>query len=80
MTDLKAQDKDEFDWVIEDGHSSGSQPIYWGGQFGWTLDHLKAVRFARKMDASSVVRYLDLNIPGVPRIVEHMWSGTEVIE
>ena len=44
--------------------------MYYAG-FDWSYDNLKAIRFARKIDAETMSRYM---FPGEPhRIADHMW-------
>ena len=60
----------ETGWVIEREDSEPSRPMYFAG-VNWDYDNLKAVRFARKIDAETMCRYL---FPGEPhRIADHMW-------
>jgi hypothetical protein len=61
---------DETGWVIEREDSEPSRPMYFSG-VRWDFDSLKAIRFARKVDAETMCRYL---FPGEPhRIADHMW-------
>ena len=61
---------DETGWVIEREDSEPSRPLYFSG-FEWSYDNLKAIRFARKVDAETMSRYM---FPGEPhRIADHMW-------
>ena len=64
---------DERGWVIEHGASEPCRPRYWGGVHGWTYDHLKAVRFAREIDARSQAEAYDDGAPDNYRVCEHMW-------
>ena len=60
----------ETGWVIEREDSEPSRPMYYTG-FDWSYDNLKAIRFARKIDAETMSRYM---FPGEPhRIADHMW-------
>ena len=60
----------ETGWVIEREDSEPSRPMYYAG-FNWSYDNLKAIRFARKVDAETMSRYM---FPGEPhRIADHMW-------
>ena len=72
--DLLAAAKAEFGWVIEHGASEISRPRYWGGVHGWTYDNLKAVRFAREIDAQSQAEADDDGVPNNYRIKEHGWG------
>ncbi len=65
---------DESGWLIEHGASEVSRPRYWGGVHGWTYDNLKAVRFARDIDAQSIAESMDDGVPDNYRIKEHGWS------
>ena len=71
--EVQVQDEpgpDETGWVIEREDSEPSRPMYYAG-FEWSYDNLKAIRFARKVDAETMCRYM---FPGEPhRIAGHMW-------
>ena len=66
----------EFAWVIEKGPVS--EPSYyaptWPGE--WSMDHLRACRFARKEDAEAVqfrhIIHSPLSLDGT-RVCEHGW-------
>lgn len=60
---------DEVAWLIETKTRAG-EPYYWGGPALWTTDHLRAIRFARKIDGERVAE--DLDTDGIA-VVEHMW-------
>ncbi|MBI1213636.1 MAG: hypothetical protein GC190_19430 [Alphaproteobacteria bacterium] len=64
----------EYGWLIEHGQSEPSRPRYWGGVHGWTYDNLKAVRFAREIDAQSQAEAMDDGAPDNYRIKEHGWG------
>lgn len=62
----------ETGWVIEREDSEPSRPMYYAG-FDWSCDNLKAIRFARRIDAETMCRYM---FPGEPhRIADHMWCS-----
>ena len=69
-----ADGKEEFGWVIEDGNSPVSAPLYFSGrniygELKWSSDNQLAVRFCRKEDAMRMVS------PGEHiRICEHGWG------
>ena len=63
--------KDETGWLIETKTPEGV-PCYWGGPALWTTDHLKAIRFARKLDGERVAEDLDVDRLVV---VEHIWCA-----
>ena len=65
----------ESGWVIELGRSQTCEPEYWAGN-GWTKDNLRAIRFARKVDAERVANGFDDDpVPEIPyRIAEHGWG------
>lgn len=72
-------------WVIEDGQSDITRPLYWAGwikpsgknkeQQHWSFNSLDAIRFARADDASKVACWL-LPQPVLHRICEHEWGCT----
>ena len=77
----------ETGWVIELGESEPSRPEYWIGPsenpahwpFGmFSVDNLRAVRFARKEDADAVVKYTRMWAHDDPRCVfrvaDHGWG------
>lgn len=64
---------DETGWVIEHETSAVSHPLYWAGGNRWDVDHLKAIRFARGVDAESAATYFPE--VHVHRICEHSWSN-----
>lgn len=67
----------EYAWVIERGNSPINEPEYWTG-IGWSKDNLRAIRFARKVDADRALSGFDEDdpLPGQPehRVAEHGWS------
>ncbi len=65
--------REETGWLIE--IVDGGVPAYWGrggedGVLGWTADHIKALRFARKEDAEMVIEEYGWTRA---RAVDHMW-------
>lgn len=66
-----SDDADMFAWVIEGAHVS--TPIYWDGH-DWSGDHMKAVRFARQIDAQTIMSCIE---PAMRRsdmrTAEHGW-------
>ena len=65
---------EETGWLIE--ITDYISPTYWGrvddedGILGWTKDHLKACRFARKEDAEMVIEEFGwTNV----KAIDHMW-------
>lgn len=68
----------EYGWVIEHRNSEPCQPQYWCGN-GWLYDHMRAIRFARKIDAERVAAGFNEDDP-LPnetphRIAEHAWDA-----
>jgi hypothetical protein len=74
----------QFAWLIE---TDGPYYIYadkigGGARFGWTQDHSKAIRFARKCDADDALDALRETLPKLfdfptmqgAKPVEHGWS------
>lgn len=63
---------DESAWLVEKKGPIG--PLYWcvdeTGVFDWTSDHLKALRFSRRVDADAVAG----GMLDDARAVEHGWS------
>ena len=64
----------ESGWLIEHGTSPAYAPRYWCGAHGWTTDNLKAVRFAREIDARLQAEAMDDGVPDNYRIAEHGWG------
>jgi hypothetical protein len=66
----------EYGWLIENGKKQGEGLAYrfidndMGGMSGWTEDHSKALRFARRQDAEQFA-YHDED---AWRIVQHAWD------
>lgn len=63
-----------YAWLIEAGDGNRSAPVYWDGG-DWSADHLRAVRFSRKIDAERSM----INLPDGMRqrhvaAVEHGWQ------
>lgn len=48
----------ENGWVIEHRRSPAYEPSYWAGN-GWSTDHLRAIRFARQIDAERTAAGFD---------------------
>lgn len=67
----------EYGWVIERGNSEPSAPDYWCGN-GWSRDNLRAVRFARQIDAENTANGFDeddrLATDKSHRVAEHGWG------
>ena len=68
----------ETGWVIEHGASEPCKPRYWAGKSWdglseWTYDHMKAIRFAREIDAQRVAEAADDGVPNNYRVCEHAW-------
>ena len=63
----------EFAWVIEHRLSPTSAPNYWAGN-RWSTDHMRAVRFARKVDAEAVRNGFDDEYALGHRLAEHGWD------
>jgi acyl-CoA reductase-like NAD-dependent aldehyde dehydrogenase len=62
----------DYAWVVEAAHAT--TPLYWDGG-DWSGNHMRAVRFARKVDADRIM----VNIPADMRrddmrSAEHGWS------
>jgi len=72
-------ERDETGWLIEDAASAVSAPMYVFlsesrlQPTDWTRDHNKALRFARKQDATAFAHQF-LELASV-RIAEHGWSN-----
>lgn len=67
-----------YAWLIEAG-GNRSAPIYWDGG-DWSADHLRAVRFRRKVDAERVmINIADAQRQSQMAAVEHGWT-TKVAE
>jgi hypothetical protein len=68
---------EETGWVIEHRRSPAYEPEYWCGN-GWSKDNLRAIRFARQLDAERTAAGFDEDdpLPGeLPhRIAEHAWG------
>ena len=74
---LSARQSVAYAWVIERG-STGS-PEYWTGHHyssdvRWLSEHSKAIRFARRQDATDVLCFV-VREPEA-RIVEHGWDAS----
>ncbi len=67
----------DYGWLIELKPTVFPAPHYYGeneeGVLGWTSDHLKVVRFARRDDAELVIRCEGWTEAFA---VEHGWDGT----
>jgi hypothetical protein len=62
----------DYAWLIEAG-GNRSAPIYWDGG-DWSADHLRAVRFRRKVDAERVmINIADAQRQSQMAAVEHGW-------
>lgn len=74
---------DERGWLIEIGPTNATPPLYWsGGAEGvgnWTVDSLKALRFAREQDAKAFIAW-QWGRGGYPgaKAMEHMWPAPAV--
>lgn len=64
------EEKIETGWLIE--FTSPSGIIWWAGNTVWTADAYKAVRFARKVDAETVIA-CDMRLYGCTAL-EHQWG------
>ncbi len=64
---------EEFGWVIEHGTSPVHEPSYWTGG-DWSKDHLRAIRFARKIDGERIVLYAMEPEVHPHRVCEHGWG------
>lgn len=66
----------ESGWLIENGKRAGDGLAYRfmnndkGGIMGWTKDSLKALRFARRIDAENFCHHDE----DAWRVVEHTWT------
>jgi hypothetical protein len=69
---VPAQVIDYSAWLIEINDSATSSPVYFHFEHDddWTMDHDKAVHFARKQDAESVIEHYGWTRA---KAVEHMW-------
>ena len=76
MTTLSS-DRTQYGWLIENGKKQGEGLAYRfidndnGGWGGWTEDHNKAIRFARREDAEQFAHHDE----DAWRIVEHGWDA-----
>lgn len=63
----------ETAWLIErlDG---GGAPLWWAGGEAWTFDHLRAVRFARRVDADAVALAMHDRNMAFTTSTEHSWG------
>jgi hypothetical protein len=61
-----------FAWVIEDANSHPSRPLYWSGYHEWDQDHMKAIRFSRRIDAIRLAR--SVFCENDYRVCEHGWE------
>jgi hypothetical protein len=62
----------DFAWLIEDALRQG--PWYYCGiGDGWTVDHMKAIRFARREDAERMILALPHGWHLIGKSVEHGW-------
>lgn len=72
-------ERDEIGWLIEDAASPVSAPMYAFlpenrlQRIDWTRDSVKALRFARKQDATMFAHQFH-ELANV-RIAEHAWSS-----
>lgn len=83
----EVRNRDESAWLIEHGDSSTAQPRYWAGagaycevadarrSSSWTENHMQAIRFARKVDATRAAERCCHGI--TVRICEHMWMSSQ---
>ena len=71
---------DETAWLIENGASKVSAPLYYtGGLNGlpdWSLDHMVAMRFGKEDDAIAIRERINLGIDHGHRVCEHGWDAT----
>lgn len=71
--------RDELGWLIESNAMTSDGPQYYGmtddGTLNWTNDSLKAVRFARKVDAEMMIGLVAGHDTAFAS--EHMWCGEE---
>jgi hypothetical protein len=65
--------KTVYGWVIENGQSDPSHPLYWAGGGKWNVDSNEAIRFMRQDDASRVACHLTPQLT-LHRIAEHGWD------
>lgn len=74
----KAPIDEESGWVIE--RQVNSELRYWNGMFldgrGFLPDNQRAIRFARQVDAATVLSWL---LDGQGRVSEHTWVGPKAI-
>lgn len=63
----------EYGWIIESWRSEPSRPAYWTGS-GWDFDNLRALRFAREIDAVKARTMLPGLRPQDHRVIEHGWG------
>jgi hypothetical protein len=63
---------EECGWVIEHYTSPAYEPLYWTGS-GWSKEHLRAIRFAREVDADNTRKGWDDEFSMQHRVAEHGW-------
>lgn len=72
---LELHEPDELGWVLERADSETSAPLYFAPvdahASSWSTDPQKALRFARKIDASSMALAIGVDV----RVCEHAWSA-----
>ena len=62
----------QIGWLIERNMTPEGQEYLWvgaPGEFGWTTDHEKALRLARKADAETICYIVEDAV----RVAEHAW-------
>jgi hypothetical protein len=64
--------RDESGWCLERGPASAPHYLHVAetGIFDWTLDHMKALRLARRADAEQVACIVE----DADRVAEHVWT------
>ena len=76
--DVPHTPRPETGWLIELVDDKHGLPEYWNGRVtagnAFTSNHLAAVRFARKFDATTVIEHIEYLSAYAMKAVEHQWG------
>lgn len=61
----------ETGWLIEGRTNMNNVPIWFAGESCWTTDSLRAIRFARKVDAEKMMSFFR---DSTSVATEHQWG------
>lgn len=61
----------ETGWLVE----SGTSPALWWNGIGWTADSWSAMRFARRQDAETYIKFERRRVGAEAIATDHMWIG-----